>query len=113
MFYFHSLLLLPHIPHVTSGHFHFRLFFPFWSFILEEYSNQTKRVERLNVRWRKDKIKKKNKKKKYYYLDGMFCYQAPSLLQLSATFAASMLLLCRSKQTTTLNFHYIIQQQIQ
>ena len=33
-------------------------FFPFWSFILEEYSNQTKRVERLNVRWRKDKIKK-------------------------------------------------------
>jgi len=55
MFYFHSLLLLPHIPHVTSGHFPFR-FFPFWSFILEEYSNQTKRVERLNVRWRKDKI---------------------------------------------------------
>lgn len=35
------------------------VFFPFWSFILEEYSNQTKRVERLNVRWRKDKIKKK------------------------------------------------------
>ena len=109
MFYFHSLLLLPHIPHVTSGHFPFR-FFPFWSFILEEYSNQTKRVERLNVRCRKDKIKKKNK---YYYPDGMFCYQVPSLLQLSATFAASMLLLCRSKQTTTLNFHYIIQQQIQ
>lgn len=36
-------------------------FFPFWSFILEEYSNQTKRVERLNVRWRKDKIKIKNR----------------------------------------------------
>lgn len=87
-------------------------FFPFWSFILEEYSNQTKRVERLNVRWRKDKIKKK-KKNKYYYPDGMFCYQVPSLLQLSATFAASMLLLCRSEQTTTLNSHYIIQQQIQ
>lgn len=101
MFYFHSLLLLPHIPHVTSGHFPFR-FFPFWSFILEEYSNQTKRVERLNVRWRKDKIKKKNR-----------IIQVPSLLQLSATFAASMLLLCRSEQTTTLNSHYIIQQQIQ
>jgi len=26
MFYFHSLLLLPHIPHVTSGHFPFRFF---------------------------------------------------------------------------------------
>lgn len=53
------------------------------------------------------------KKNKYYYPDGMFCYQVPSLLQLSATFAASMLLLCRSEQTTTLNSHYIIQQQIQ
>ena len=106
--YYYSLIY----PTSLQVIFIFGFFFPFWSFILEEYSNQTKRVERLNVRWRKDKIKKKTKKK-YYYLDGMFCYQAPSLLQLSATFAASMLLLCRSKQTTTLNFHYIIQQQIQ